>query len=191
MELLEMLDTVFKCLSTYSHDNPDFPKLKEWLKPHNFSDGEIDDCLKKLRKDEYLYFMRDNKEVPFISDVVGEDYNRNLNYLITMDGKIFLKTIGGYQKRQELEDIKNQEAKNDLETRMRNDRRLVTATVLAGLAATGLIMWEIYKTFFVEHPDAYVRPLYVPDYILGLTTGIVVLLATQYIVLRKKKSKHK
>lgn len=187
-----MLDTVFKCLSTYSHDDPNFPKLKEWLKPHNFSEGEIDDCLKKLNKDGYLYFM-DNEKKNIPSDVVGFYYNRQLNYLITFDGKLFLKNIGGYEKQKEIDDLKTEEIKNDLETRRRNDHRLVVGTFLAGLAATGLITWEVYKTFWVENPNFVSTHFGWTHFLFGSLCGILlsIMLYTTTLLRRKLKSKHK
>jgi hypothetical protein len=191
MELLERLDTVLTWLSTYSHTNPNFDQIKEGLLAHKLTDGEIDDCLKKLHKDEYLYFMHDNKEQPVISDVIGETYNRDLNYLITFDGKIFIRIKGGYVKKQEMEDLEQQKTKDDLALRKRNDHRLVTGTFLVAVGAIGLIVWEMIKTFWFEHPRLSSVPFDLVSYLLGITTGISLLLATQYLVLRKNKPKHK
>ena len=190
MELLEMLDTVFDWLKTYSHTDPDFPAIKEGLKAHKLDDGEIDDCLKKLNKDGYLYFMNNKKE-KIISDVVGMEYTRNLNYLITFDGKLFLKTVGGYQKQKELDDLKKQELIDDSAVRKRNDHRLVIGTFLAGLAATGLITWEMYKTFWVEHLDFVSTHFGWTHYFFGLISGILLLLTIQLIRLTKNKSNRK
>ena len=183
-----MLDTVFVFLNTYSHKDPNFEFIKTGLDEHKLDEGEIDDCLKKLHKDGYLYFM-DNKKDNQKPDVAGETYHRGYNYLITFDGKLFLKNVGGYRKQKEIDDLKIEETKNDLETRRRNDRRLVVGTFLVAVGAIGLIAWEVYKTFLVEHPDFHGRAFYLPDYLLGITTGISLLLAIQYIILRKKKSK--
>jgi hypothetical protein len=149
MELLERLDTVFLWLSTYSHTDPTFPKIKEGLSAHKFDDGEIDDYLKKLNKDGYLYFM-DNKKENKVSDVFGFMYNRDLNYLITFDGKYFLKTVGGYQKQKELDDLSRAQIIDDLALRKRNDRRLVNGTNLVAAGAIGLIIWELLKTCWIE-----------------------------------------
>jgi hypothetical protein len=163
MELLEMMDTVFECLKTYSHDDPNFPKLKEWLKPHNLSEGEIDDCLKKLNKDGYLYFM-DNEKKNIPSDVMGMYYNRQLNYLISFDGKYFLATVGGYRNKHanDLQKIANENATNkrmeknaeDLVTWTQNltnrTKDLTYWTRLVAIGAIGLVVWEVVA-FLIEH----------------------------------------
>lgn len=185
-----MIDAVLKCLNTYSHDDPTFPKLKEWLKPHNFSDGEIDDCLKKLYKDGYVYFM-DNEKKNIPSDVMGMYYNRQLNYLISFDGKMFLKTVGGYKEQKALDDLKKQDLIDEKALRNRNDARLIVGTYLAGLAATGLICWEMYKTFWVEHPEFSSAHFGWTHFRFGFVCGVLLSLTLYITTLIKRKQKPK
>ncbi len=163
MELLEMLDTVFDWLKTNSDKDPDFSAIKEGLKDYKLDDGEIDDCLKKLHKDGYLYFM-DNKKENQKSDVAGEIYHRGYNYLITFDGKFFLKTVGGYQKKNanDLQKIANEEAvtqrmeksAQDLVTWTQNlatrTQELRNWTKAVAIGALGLVVWEVIA-FALEH----------------------------------------
>jgi hypothetical protein len=105
-----------------------------------------------------------NKKEKIISDVVGMEYTRNLNYLITFDGKFFLKTVGGYRNKNanDLQKIANENAMNqrmeknaqDLVTWTQNltnrTSDLTFWTRLVAIGAIGLVLWEVVA-FAIEH----------------------------------------
>jgi len=154
-ELLQMIDNVFSWLCKYSHTDPSFPALKEGLLEYKYDDGELDDCLKKLHKDGYIYFMKNPDVVQY--------YNRDLTYLITFDGKLFIKTVGGYRNKyaNDAQKIANENAMNqrmeknaqDLVTWTQNLTNRTTDlmfwTRLVAIGALGLVFWEIVK-FVIE-----------------------------------------
>lgn len=144
-ELVSMLDRVFRWLADNSHTDPSFPKIKEAFS--ELDEGEIDDCLKKLYNDGHLYFQ-DNKKEPIVPDVLGMPYTRGLNYLVSFDGKLFLRMEGSYKSF--LNRLATEKAAKEVnETRLvRWTKNLTWATLIA---ASLIVLWEIIKTFCVEH----------------------------------------
>ncbi|MBW4888270.1 hypothetical protein KXQ82_01020 [Mucilaginibacter sp. HMF5004] len=86
------------------------------------------EILRKIHKDGYIEVHTDNDVLP--------------NYYLTIEGSIFQGT-GGYEKQLNTEQTSN---------KRRNVREfaLTWGTVLAGLAASALLVWQIYSYF---HPS--------------------------------------
>ena len=123
----------------------------------------------------------DNEKKRLPSDVIGMYYNRQLNFLISFDGKKFLNNIGGYRKQKIINDLKIQAIKDENALRKRNERRLVLGTFLVAAGAIGLIAWEILK-FGIERSWGY--PEYSKVWLICLSIAQLILLG----ILLKKKS---
>ncbi|MDE3144515.1 MAG: hypothetical protein KGL19_10200 [Bacteroidota bacterium] len=85
----------------------------------------------------------------FISDGYAIKHQDNINYQISVSGRLFCE-YGGYVQKDIDDKLKLKEIKIDLETRMRNERLLVSAGFLAGFGAVSLVLWEMYKTFCLK-----------------------------------------
>lgn len=157
MELVDKIDTFLKWLYIHSGENPTFSSLYEGVKNEGVHEGELDDCLKKLHKDGFLYFMyRDGNVV--------NNYWRDHNFLITFDGKYFWETVKGYKEKIRIENAKIQ-AISDQNQRMEKNEELLVSwtknladrtksltnwTRAVAVGAIGLVVWEIIA-FLLEH----------------------------------------
>lgn len=145
MELVDKIDNVLEWLYLNSGSDPNFSAIKDGLKHKPIDEGEIDDCLKKLHKDGFLYFMRQGQ--------VDQKYDRYLTFLITFDGKYFWETVKGYRIKYAISDAENSRVKN-LEIVQTDYQKnivwltvvLVVGTVPVGLLALADLYWK-YKWF--------------------------------------------
>ena len=64
-------------------------------------------------------------------------------YYLKYEGYVF----EGYAQRKEREDNEAEKITSDLSLRKKTDRHLVLATALAGIGATLLVVWEIWKYY--------------------------------------------
>jgi len=149
MTWLEKMDAVINSLYVNSGFNPDFGIIQGDLNkkyPDVISKGEIEDILLYLYREQYIYCeYLGNRDAPYIDNI-------NAHYLISCKGKLFLEETEGFVKQKANEDLKKQEIIDEMALRKKNERRLVGGTYLVAVGAIGLIIWEILKTFFFEHP---------------------------------------
>ena len=121
--------------------------LKDYMQKDEFFKRLID----RLVKDGYAEILETGK--PFYSpDHYEEDT------LITIEGYYFIKEQNGYTEELERK-VQSEITRRALETRMATStsdlakwtKRLYRGTVVVGVGACGLVLWEIIKTVFFEH----------------------------------------
>jgi hypothetical protein len=100
----------------------------------------------KLVKDGFCDFHEMLSEQPY------DKLNliRDRLYYISFEGKL-LRNSGGYVQKERNVKLQSEAAKVDLEIRKRNERRLVVGTYLVAIGAIALVIWEVIKTFLIEH----------------------------------------
>jgi hypothetical protein len=100
--------------------------------------------------EEYFPLILDHLEKDGYLKIVSDQTTTNKAYSITFSGKLFSQA-GGYAAKIAFDQIKEESIKADLALRKRNDRRLVIGTFLVAFGAIALVLWEMYKTFCLEH----------------------------------------
>lgn len=100
----------------------------------NISIAEIYMVLAKLIKDGYV--RHNEKVIPESNILLSADY------ILTFEGKLFIES-GGYVKEQETN------AKNESRKDFR-ERQLLYGTWAVAFGAISLVLWEMYKTFYLE-----------------------------------------
>jgi hypothetical protein len=100
--------------------------------------NQLSQIIDKLEDDGYIYYDKDvfKKDV----ELRGDDAMKN--YMITFEGELF-NLDGGYVTHAE---------KEKLRKRIQNlkDYLLIVGSCGAAIGTIGLLVWEIYKTFFLE-----------------------------------------
>lgn len=151
LSAIEQLDIVLKFLS----DDRGYADLSYILnrleKDKNFlvkfdGDNTIR-ILDKLHKDGYV----DREDIPTSRDNIFTNQPEMLRrYWISFEGKVFVET-GGYKEAIRKENIKMKAIENAELVRLRNDKRLVYGTWAVAVGAIALVVWEMIKTFYLEH----------------------------------------
>lgn len=101
-----------------------------------FSPGEIDLIMDKLRDDGYIDYVAGQKITKELRASDGLEIRRNFN------GAVF-NEYGGYVQ-------KATDEKNDRALRDSRDRRLSNGTVYLAIGTFLIVAWEMYKTFVIE-----------------------------------------
>lgn len=111
--------------------------------------NELHKILNHLHKDGFIQF--EDREVEVLKSLYSIDKEKQIirYYFATFEGRLFNES-GGYVSQLKRNRLKEIEIKTDLFLRKRNDRRIVIGTILAGLGASGLVIWEMYKTFYLH-----------------------------------------
>ena len=111
------------------------------------SENEIYLIIDKLYKDEYISYYETNNKVDklFAAYVLDRNY-----YYITFEGRVFLKE-GGYVQKEKDKILERAVYESEFNRRKWIDRLIVFGTIFAGLGASALVIWEMYKYFYLEH----------------------------------------
>lgn len=154
LDLLSKIDLVLEWLYLHSGENPTFNAINKGITNYAIEEGEVDDCLKKLHKDGFLYFMAQN-------GLVVDYYHRAHNFLISFDGKYFWETTKGYRENT-IRLNANVEAMDALRERTERNEGLIVSwtrnlaertadltfwTRLVAIGAIGLVVWEVIAFF--------------------------------------------
>ena len=102
-----------------------------------FSPGEIDLIMDKLREDSYVDYVAGQKINKDMRASDGLNLRRNFN------GTVFI-TKGGYIDK----DLRESKARA---LRDKLDKRLSNGTVLLAVGTFLIVAWEMIKTFCIEH----------------------------------------
>ena len=153
---IQILD---KVLYWFAMDIDDFVKTKSQSANSKVSKPEaiteIGRCYKELNTVDFLMYAdlvidKLVKDGHVISNEKQVGFSgQPIMYSISFEGKLFSKS-GGYTQKEINENLAKEELRNDLALRKRNDHRLVLGTYLVAVAGLGLIIWEIYKHYFLH-----------------------------------------
>lgn len=144
LDLLSKIDLVLEWLYLHSGENQTFESIKAGIAGYAIEEGEVDDCLKKLHKDGFLYFIEKD------SGSVVDFYYRRHNFLITFDGKFFFETTRGYRENTNRLNDKEDATDALIERTEKNEERLVKWTKNLTYGTVAIVLWELLRFFLFE-----------------------------------------
>ena len=146
---IQQLDIILKFLSSdrgYAELSYILQRLE---KDKNFAvkfDG--DDTIRildKLYKDGYV----DREDIPTgRNDIRTHQPELIRRYWISFEGKVFVET-GGYEQKIKRDAIMIDSAEKFAKASRKNEHRLVIGTWAVAIGAIALVLWEMYKTFYL------------------------------------------
>lgn len=157
MSTLAKLDLVLNTIAASSHPlhaAPDIEHQALWrtVTANGTNNAYILDfelIIEKLLNDKFIKV--DTREVTWINEHGMSAKWPRPHYAITFDGRYFLESTGGYV---------DKATSNEVAEKIKNNREkmLSTGTVLLAIGTFLLVLWEIYKTYWIEHPDLRILP---------------------------------